>query len=215
VSAAPAGPLAPPDGRRERTKQRNRALILGAAREVFAESGYEGSSVRDVVRRTGLAAGTFYNYFPDKESVLLALLEDRTEELRARLRGARAGAADFDGLVRDGYRAYFEFLAEDPALLELLRRNAGAVRALSGERALRAGVEDLLGDLRSAIAGGGAPPFDAEYMAAAMAGAGFEIGVRMLAREPHDVEGATRFATGLFLGGVERLASAARARAVS
>ena len=52
-------------GRRERTKQANRAAILDAARDVFAEIGYGAATVRDVIRRTGLAAGTVYNYFPD------------------------------------------------------------------------------------------------------------------------------------------------------
>jgi AcrR family transcriptional regulator len=204
MSATPAAPPRP--GRREHTKRQNRAAILDAARQVFAESGYEASSIRDVVRGTGLAAGTFYNYFPDKESVLLALLEDRTHELRRRLRRARARARDFEGLVSDAYRVYFAFIAEDPATLELLRRNSGAVRALAGEPELTGGIDDLLGDLRETIASGEAPRFDAEYMAAAMAGAGFEIAVRMLERRPPDVDGATRFATALFLGGVERLA---------
>jgi AcrR family transcriptional regulator len=203
VTASPSAPPTP--GRRERTKARNRATILSAARETFAEEGYEASSIRDVVRRTGLAAGTFYNYFPDKESVLRALLEDRAGELRARLREVRARAGDIEGFVGDAYRVYFAFLAEDPTMLELLRRNAGAVRALAGEPELAGGIDDLLGDLRSVIAAGGAPALDAEYMAAAMAGAGFEIGLRMLERDPFDVEGAAKFATALFLGGIERL----------
>ncbi len=204
MSATPAA-AAQAAGRRARTKRHNRAAILDAARHVFAESGYEASSIRDVVRRTELAAGTFYNYFPDKESVLLALLEDRTRELRGRLRLARARARDFEGLVGDAYRVYFGFLVEDPAMAELLRRNSGAVRAVAGEPALAGGVDDLLGDLRATIASGEVPSFDAEYMAAAMAGAGLEIGVRMLTRRPPDVEGAARFATALFLGGVAAL----------
>ena len=209
-ATVPRAPAALATGRRERTKRHNRAAILRAAREVFAEAGYEASSIRDIVRRTGLAAGTFYNYFPDKESVLRALLEDRAEELRARLRVARACALDFEHLVGDAYRVYFAFLAEDPAILDLLRRNAGAVRALAGEPELTGGIDDLLGDLRATIASGGAPAFDVDYMAGAMAGAGFEIGVRMLARRPADIEGAAEFATRLFLGGVERLAGAER-----
>jgi hypothetical protein len=43
-------------------------------------------------------------------------------------------------------------------------------------------------------------------MAAAMVGAAFEIGVRMIERDPPDVAGATRFATDLFVGGIDRLA---------
>ena len=45
-------------GKREQTKAHNRAAILAAAREVFAELGYDAAGVRDVIRRTELASGT-------------------------------------------------------------------------------------------------------------------------------------------------------------
>ena len=63
----------PGRGKRERNKAQNRAAILDAARDVFTELGYDASTVRDVIRRTRLGSGTFYNYFPDKESVFRAL----------------------------------------------------------------------------------------------------------------------------------------------
>jgi len=81
------------------------------------------------------------------------------------------------------------------------------VRALARERELSGRVEDLLGDLR-AVGATGAPWFDADYMAAAMAGAELEIAVRMLERKPPEVEGAAGLATALLLGGVERLGAA-------
>ena len=61
-------------GRREQSKAENRAALLKAARTVFAEMGYGAAGVRDIVRRTDLASGTFYNYFKDKAE-RLALLQ--------------------------------------------------------------------------------------------------------------------------------------------
>jgi AcrR family transcriptional regulator len=199
-----SGPAAQ-TGRRERTKARNRAAILGAAREVFAERGYEAATVRDVIRRTGLAAGTFYNYFGDKEAVLRALLDGAVEEARARVRHARATSRTVEGFVGDAYRAYFTFVAEDPATFELMRRNAGTIRALFGHQPVGAGIDELRADLQAAVARGDLPPLDADYMAAAMAGAGLEIGLTMARRDPVDVEGAAAFATDLFMGAIERL----------
>ena len=63
---------APATGKRERTKRANREAILAAARRVFSDIGYGAASVRDIVRGTDLASGTFYNYFPDKEAALRA-----------------------------------------------------------------------------------------------------------------------------------------------
>ena len=75
---------APVAGRRERTKAANRAAILAAALDVFAEQGYEATGVRDIIRRTDLASGTFYNYFPDKEAIFRALVEETGREARRR-----------------------------------------------------------------------------------------------------------------------------------
>jgi len=52
-----------PIGKREKTKAANRQAILAAARRVFAQLGYEAATVRDIIRGTALASGTFYNYF--------------------------------------------------------------------------------------------------------------------------------------------------------
>ena len=49
--------------RREINRVNNRDAILRAAREVFTEIGLGATTVRDIIRRTDLASGTFYNYF--------------------------------------------------------------------------------------------------------------------------------------------------------
>lgn len=187
-------------GRREATKQANRAAILDAAREVFADLGYGAASVRDIVRGTDLASGTFYNYFPDKEAVFRALLEESVTEARAVARAARRAAGSVEEFVADAYRAYFSFLAADPGLFMLVRRNAGTVSTQFAEPAFGVSVSELEEDLRAGVAAGVIPPHDVGYMAAAMVGTAFELGVKMVEREPPDVEGATRFATALFLG---------------
>ena len=193
------------EGRRAATKAANRAAILRAAREVFSDIGYGAASVRDIVRRTELAAGTFYNYFPDKESVLRALVDEIAVEARSRVRAARAAATTLEAFVADGYRAYFGFLARDPAAVSLIRRNAGTIRALFDEPALGAGIEELRADLEAAVAQGRIPPHDADLMAVAMVGAGVEIGLHMVERDPPDVERAVSFVTDVFLGAFERI----------
>jgi AcrR family transcriptional regulator len=199
------GAAAPLAGKREQTKVQNRAAILDAGREVFAELGYDAASVRDIVRRTDLASGTFYNYYSDKEAVLQDLLDESAWRLRHQVRTARREAPSVEAFVADAYSAFFRFLAEDRTMLALLRRNAGTIRALFDDPILGAGVDELLEDLRAAIAERALPSFDAEYMAAAMAAAGFEIGIRMVERDPIDVDGAAAFARDLFLGGIARL----------
>jgi AcrR family transcriptional regulator len=192
-------------GKRERTKAANREAILAASRRVFSDIGYGAASVRDIVRETDLATGTFYNYFPDKESVLRALVDEITDEARARVHEARMAATTLEGFVSGGFRAYFELLAEDPDTVALMRRNSGTIRAMFDEPALGAGIEELRADLETAVTQGRIPPHDADLMAVAMVGAGVEIGLRMLERDPPDVERAVAFVTDVFLGAFERL----------
>jgi AcrR family transcriptional regulator len=205
-SGDPRGGRASGTGKRERTKAANRAAILEAAREVFGTIGYGAAGVRDIVRRTDLASGTFYNYFPDKESIFRALVDDTAEEARRRVRTARLGASTPHGFVEDGYRAYFSFIVEDPATFAFLARNAGTIRALFDEGAMPLGASELAEDLREAISRGYLPAgIDVDYTAYAMVATGVELGMRMIQRDPPDVEGATRFATTLFLGGLGAL----------
>lgn len=193
----------PPVSKRERNKAANRAAILQAGREVFVEMGFGAANVRDIVRRTDLAAGTFYNYFPDKESVFRALVEESAAEILVRAREARRRATTLVDFVESGFRAYLQFVSEDRDTLDLMRRNAGTIRTLFDEPAIGAGMEELRQDLAAGVAAGLLPPHDTDYMAAAMVGAGIELALRMSARNPPDVDGATALATSLFVAGLQ------------
>src|SRR5215831_9808283 len=104
----------PPIGKREQTKVANRQAILDAAREVFGELGYEVATVRDIIRRTGLAAGTFYNYYRSKEEVFTALSDDGARRFSPILKAIRASSGeDFDAFLRRALVAYFEFMADE------------------------------------------------------------------------------------------------------
>ncbi len=81
-----------------------------------------------------------------------------------------------------------------------MRRNLQTIAGRFGETVLPAGTEDLAEDLQAAIDAGHLPPVDVDYCAHAMIAVGLELGARMAERSPPDVEGATRFASALFLG---------------
>ena len=66
-----------------------------------------------------------------------------------------------------------------------------------------AGIDELAADLRAAIAAGLMPALDVELCAAAMVAVALELGQRVT-EGAADVDGATRFATDLFLGGIVR-----------
>jgi AcrR family transcriptional regulator len=76
--------------------QRNLVRVLDAAREVFAEQGID-APVTDIAERAGVGVGTIFRRFPTKDDLLVAVVEQRTEQLidaaDAALESADAGAA--------------------------------------------------------------------------------------------------------------------------
>ena len=118
----------------------NRAAILDAARDVFADIGYGAASVRDIVRAHRPGDGHVLQLLPRQGVGARARCWTRRRRRRARACAPRGAAATtLEAFVRDGFRAYFDFLLEDRGDLELLRRNAGTIRAMFDEPSLGRG----------------------------------------------------------------------------
>jgi AcrR family transcriptional regulator len=194
----------PRGGKREQNAERNRAAILLAAREVFAELGFGAATVRDIIRRTDLASGTFYNYFPDKQALLHELIDSFQLELRRRVHEAREAADSLEDLLSSAFRTCFEIFVEDEVVLALLVRNAGEIEERMSVKALDPAVADLENDLRDKAEEGVVPSMNFELMAGAAVAVATELAFRHV-RTRDDVETATAFATQLFLGGIERM----------
>jgi len=195
-----------PVGKREQTKVQNRQAILDAAREVFGELGYETATVRDIIRRTGLAAGTFYNYYRSKEEVFAALADDGARRFTPILKALRAGTPDFESFVRAALSAYFEFIGDEHQTWQA-RRPAGEPHVhIHGETPEIAAVfAEVRSAIEEAIAGRSGPVADPDYMTAACIAVAREVGEKMLERRPIDTQGAADFAVAMILGGLKGL----------
>jgi len=191
------------EGKRARAKAANRKAILEAARGVFARIGYEATTVRDIIRETELAAGTFYNYFKSKEEVFEAISNDSVRRFRPLLEEVREHSTSFEDYIRGAYRAYFQFLKNEND--EAINRGAPHL-ALIGVRVdtpeMQTVFEEIRTDLESVWSGGDTRNVDTEYLTAAAVGIARELGDRMLQRRPVDVDDATIFATSMLLAGI-------------
>jgi AcrR family transcriptional regulator len=63
--------------RRERKKEETRHRIFHAAVDLFRERGFQNTTVDEITEKADVAKGTFFNYFPRKETVLAYLSEER------------------------------------------------------------------------------------------------------------------------------------------
>ncbi len=197
-------------GRREQTKLQNRQLILDAARQVFSEMGYGAATVRDIIRATPLASGTFYNYFKSKEEVFQAIRDEVALAIRPRLHEERINATTVEEFISCTFRTFFEYVADDRLNLRTIRHSADSTRVRMDTPEVIAGFAELREDIETAISKGMFPPVDADYLMAAIVGVAFEVAERMLTREPHDPVAAAGFAMALFIGGVRSLPLAAQ-----
>ncbi|MEI9995363.1 MAG: TetR/AcrR family transcriptional regulator [Rhizomicrobium sp.] len=199
---------AEPLGKREQTKAQNRELILEAARQVFGELGFGATTVRDIIRATPLASGTFYNYFKSKEEVYQAIQDDVALAIRPRLRDQRKMAKSVEEFISGTFLTFMQFVAEDHINFRTIRHTADTTRFRVDTPEVVAGFEELREDIEKAIQDGLFPPIDADYLMAAIVGVAFEVAERMVQREHRDPAAAANFATALFLGGIRTLPDA-------
>ena len=124
--------------RRERPRRtqaerrgRTRRAFLGAARELFAEKGYAGVTIEEIVVRTGMTKGALYHHFEDKRSLLRAVVEEIEDELDEEVLGAAGKCRDED---RDAFGA---FMAGVYAYLDAcLRQDVRQILLLDGPSVL-------------------------------------------------------------------------------
>ena len=109
--------------RREQNKVDTRARIITAAAEKFLTQGVEQSTVSEVARQAGVSRGTFFNYFPTKDSVLTAMWEDMAARF-ARVTAREMGA---DATTRERVVSVFQNFAN------AAEREPDYMRLVSGE----------------------------------------------------------------------------------
>ncbi|HTF50901.1 MAG TPA: TetR/AcrR family transcriptional regulator [Pseudonocardia sp.] len=125
--------------RRRVSRPERERQILDAASAVFAERGYQAASMDAVAERVGVTKPVLYDHFGSKEGLLLACIARARTELLEVTTEAAAGATNPEGMLRNGFRAFFDFLDSRGAASTLLYEEAAkpvgsAAEALEGIR---------------------------------------------------------------------------------
>ena len=148
--------------------RRTRERLMKSAREVLEESGYHASTVRDITERSGLALGTFYRYFDDKEQLYMLLLRSLVDELYFSVTGTWQPGTPLASLYASTL-AYLKAYYANRHLIWALRDMAGVVpecAALWWELRLRT-YERMERHLESSTA---APSLDTRLVVSALGG---------------------------------------------
>ena len=105
--------------RREAVSERKRELILDAARDVFAEEGLDGASLRAIAVRAGYTPAALYFHFDSKEALYAAALQDSLGALGTAVEAAVAETASDTARLKAAAMAFFDFYAQNPRDLDL------------------------------------------------------------------------------------------------
>ena len=116
-------------------KDAKRTAMMQAAVQVFAQKGYHAATVRDVVKAAKVAIGTFYFYFPDKETLFVYLYEETSDFLLQTIQQAVNQRDTLAQRIQSGIQAYVNIGLYDPAVVQLLLvGGVGAVPSLHAKR---------------------------------------------------------------------------------
>lgn len=152
-------PAAPPRSRRvpraraAEARADKRDLILRAAVRVFARHGFFGAQVADVARAAGVAAGTVYLYFRNKDDLLVSIFERVMTQAIADGRAALAGVADPIERLRRIARLHLERLGSDRNLAVVFQVELRQSTKFM-ERFSQTQLREYLGIIRDVIADG-------------------------------------------------------------
>jgi AcrR family transcriptional regulator len=133
--------------------------ILDAAAQLFAKRRYHEVRMDDIAESAGVAKGTLYNYYHDKEDLYVALTVHGAQQLYEESQRIIAGPGDADQKLRDFITGCVRFYERYPYFLELIQRietsnTTASVTALSG---IRTQFYHLTADLLSQIRHAGKP----------------------------------------------------------
>jgi len=134
--------------RRQRRSTETRERLFRAALRLFAEQGFAETTVEDITNAADVGKGTFFNYFPSKEHILIAFSDMQLSKLQATVDQMRARPEP----MRSFFRAMTLRMTEEPSkspdvVRALLQANlsSSSVRSVMLERSARA--EGLLTQL--------------------------------------------------------------------
>jgi len=94
--------------------------IIRSGKKLFANNGFQATSINDIIAKARVAAGTFYIYFDNKLALYMYLLELYRHSIRAASANAIIGKSSRAEMERAGLKAFIMFVKNDPLAYKLI-----------------------------------------------------------------------------------------------
>lgn len=102
--------------------QRTREALVRAGRALFSERPVDAVSIDDIVQAAGVAKGSFYNHFPDRDALVRTVIGEIRGEVKAAIVEACAGVDDPARRVARATCVYLRFAVDEPQRARVLAR---------------------------------------------------------------------------------------------
>jgi AcrR family transcriptional regulator len=137
--------------RKQRDGQATKQLVLAAAQDLFAKTGFSGTALADISRETGISDGLILHHFQSKKQLYRQVLESLAEQYAESLRQARETASSSDEIMQYTLEAAFSFWKHDSAYqrISLWAYLEGQAEFADKEAALTAGLVQEVENLQS------------------------------------------------------------------
>ena len=136
-------------GKREIQKQQVRERILEEALSLFSERGFEKTTVADIVEQSAIARGTFYNYFPDMNTLFDALIAQLNQQVVEAIQYTRKHTDNLYDYLYGTFKSYFELIGSEQ-MIQFHIVNQAYIRQSSYQSDLiKVIVKNLNRDLKS------------------------------------------------------------------
>ncbi len=100
---------------------KKRERILKAATTVIAQKGYHGTKIADVAKLAGVADGTIYLYFKNKDEILLTILSEALGKLNKKLASQLESLSETETKIKKIIEHHFEFIAQNDSLAQVFQ----------------------------------------------------------------------------------------------
>lgn len=193
---------------REAGRSEKRARILEASSKIFASKGFHASTIAEVAREAGVADGTIYLYFRNKDDLLLRLVEARMDALRRAMEGELASRRNAREKLSTFIHFHLRMVAMSPEEAQVLiveLRQSGSELKREIASLMRPYLALLGGILEEGMGDGTLREVDPRPIRHAIFGALDEVALAWLLRgRRFDLEENAEQLAGLFVRGLER-----------
>ena len=136
-------------GKREFHKQQVRERILQESLILFTDNGLEKTTVSDIVENCDIARGTFYNYFPDMNTLFDALINELNQKIVESIQHTRKTTSNLYDYLYGTFKSYFDLISSKQMIQFHIVNQAHIRKSSYQSDLLKVIVKNLNRDLKS------------------------------------------------------------------